>query len=138
MDELERLQRDLNRIKDNLQNSIQMRDTYLAKAREIRSVYNKLAEDKTIIAGYRNDVRHFRGEKINTFQGALYKDKYIASMSELIDAYQKVIDRIDANMDALNMEVVKYENKANEMFGIIGDIQSTFNTLSHRIENWFN
>lgn len=138
MDELEKLKRDLERIGNNLQQSIQIRNSYLAKAREIRAVYNRLADDKSIIVDYRNNVRRFSGERINTFQGALYKDKYIGSMAELIDGYQKVIDRIDANMDALNMEVVKYENKANEMFGIIGNIQSRINTLSHRIENWFN
>ena len=104
---------------------------YLNTAADIGAIYDRMAEDKELIKGYRSSVKTFLKEKFDTFKGNLYSEA-------LIDDYDLVISNIDTNMDRLNTARAQYENKAYKCNGPIGYLQSSVNSLVHTIENWVN
>ncbi|MGM9972535.1 MAG: hypothetical protein ACI33K_00635 [Clostridiaceae bacterium] len=135
---LDDLKSSLIEIRSQLRDKQKERERYLAIASDIDAIYQRLAEDKKIIKGYRDSVKDFSREAYDDFKGNLYKNSYKNSVSEIVDNYNKVISNIDANMDALNMQIASYENKASRCFGLIGSFESAVNSLVHRIENWVN
>ncbi|WP_426350408.1 hypothetical protein ACPWSR_03970 [Alloiococcus sp. CFN-8] len=135
---LEDLKFSLTEIKSQLRAKQKEREGYLAIAADIDAVYERLAEDKKIIKGYRDSVKSFSEESYDDFKGNLHKNSYKTSVNDVIESYNKVISNIDANMDALNMEKASYENKASRCYGLIGSFESAVNSLVHRIENWVN
>ncbi|WP_040214957.1 DUF5082 family protein [Clostridium polynesiense] len=135
---LDDLKSSLAEIKSQLKDKEKERKRYLAIASDIDAVYERLAEDKKIMKGYRDSVKDFSKESYDDFKGNLYKNSYQNSVSDLVENYNEVISNIDANMDALNLEKANYENKASRCYGLIGSFESAVNSLVHRIENWVN
>ena len=111
---------------------------YLNTAADIGAIYDRMAEDKELIKGYRSSVKTFLKEKFDTFKGNLYSETYRVQLEALIDDYDLVISNIDTNMDRLNTARAQYENKAYKCNGPIGYLQSSVNSLVHTIENWVN
>lgn len=107
-------------------------------ANEIGAVYDRMADDKKAMKEYRNSFKGFANETYGTFRGHLYLESYKVSTKALLKDYDAVISNIDTNMDRLNLERCKYENKASECWGMIGWLETQINTVAHTIENWIN
>ena len=124
--------------RQQLANKKAEKQRYLGIAADVRAVYNRMAEDKKAIKGYRDSVKTFAKEKFTTFKGKLYSDNYKARTDALISSYKTLINNLDTNMDRLNNVVAQYENKAYQCNGLIGYLESSINSLVHTIENWVN
>lgn len=111
---------------------------YLDIAAEIKVIYNQMADDKELIIDYRKSIKIFSDEEFDTFRGNLYGETYKRKLEELIADYDTVINNLDINMDRLNMVRAQYENKAYQCNGPIGYVQSSINSVVHKIENWVN
>lgn len=138
MDDLFSLKDLLRNYRNQLAEKKAEKQKYLDIASDIETVYNRMMEDKSAVKGYRDNVKTFAKEKYDTFKGKLYRDKYIVQMEALIADYNTVISNLDENMDQLNTVKAQYENKAYQCNGAIGYLQSSVNSLVHRIENWVN
>lgn len=138
MGDLDAVKASLDSIRQQLAAKQAEKRGYQNQAAAIKEVYDRMAEDKALIEGYRSSVKTFLREKYDTFKGNLYSETYKVQMEALIDDYDLVIDNIDTNMDRLNTARAQYENKAYQCNGPIGYLQSTVNSLVHTIENWFN
>lgn len=138
MDELESLKTSLSSKRQQLAAKKAEKQRYLGMASDVRAVYNRMAEDKKTIKGYRDSVKTFAKEKFTTFKGKLYSDTYKSRTDTLIANYNTVISNLDTNMDRLNTVVAQYENKAYQCNGLIGYLESSINSLVHTIENWVN
>lgn len=110
---------------------------YQQKIHEIEKIYQRLSNDKKTAKTYRDEIKDLRKHDFSKFDGDLHK-QYKEKMSELRDAYDKVIDNIDTNMDRLNREKARYENKIYNLAGPIGNLVSGINSLKHEAENMFN
>ena len=138
MDELESLKTSLRNKKNQLSSKRAEKQRYLGIASDVRAIYNRMAEDKRTIKGYKDSVSSFSKEKYDLFKGKQYGDVYRSKMEALISNYNTVISNLDSNMDRLNNVVAQYENKAYQCNGLIGYLESSINSLAHTIENWFN
>ena len=138
MDELDSLKSLLNSVRQQLAEKNAEKQRYLGIASDVQAVYNRMADDKKVIKGYRDSVKTFAAEKYDTFKGKLYSDTYKARMELLISNYNTVINNLDTNMDRLKNVVAQYENKAYQCNGPIGYFESSINSLVHTIENWLN
>lgn len=138
MEDLDSVKVSLNSFKRQLAAKKAEKQGYLNTANAIKAVYDRMAEDKELIKGYRSSLKTFLREKFDTFKGNLYTESYKAQMEALISDYDVVIGNIDTNMDRLNTARAQYENKAYKCNGPIGYLQSMVNSLAHTVQNWFN
>ena len=127
----------LKQYKAQLAQKQKTREHYLEIAEEIKQIYERMSEDKSTVKSYRRFLKTFRNEKYGDFKGTLYKE-YKTKMKVLLENYNIVINNIDTNMDRLNKEIAKYENKAYECDGVIETLRAAINTVTHTIENWIN
>ena len=79
-------------------------------AADIGAIYDRMAEDKELIKGYRSSIKSFLKEKFDTFKGNLYSETYKTQLETLSDDYDLVISNIDTNIDRLNTTRAQYEN----------------------------
>ena len=70
--------------------------------------------------------------------GNLWKSDYKNEVEAVVTSYDTVINDIDTNMDNLNLEKTRYENLANDCYGLIGRLASTINSLLTQIANCVN
>lgn len=138
MDGIELLKQQLRNLQRKLANKKAEKQKYLDIARNIGDIYNRMAADKAVMKTYRDSVKTFSNEKIDTFSGDLYKTQYKQGMTDLVSDYNTVISNFDTNMDRLNTVRSQYESKAYECGGIIGALQSQINTIVRQIQNWVN
>ena len=138
MADLDSVKESLISYKSQLEAKRVEKQGYLNIAADIDAIYDRMAEDKELIKGYRNSVKTFLKEKFDTFKGNLYSETYKTQLEALIDDYNLVISNIDINMDRLNTAKAQYENKAYKCNGPIGYLQSYVNSLVHTVENWVN
>lgn len=138
MDTIDSLRADLRYYRNLLQNKQNEKQGYLDVANEIAAVYQRLADDKKTIKGYRDSVKTFVKEKYDSFTGHQFSKEYKPEAQTIVDSYNTLIKNIDSNMDKLNLLRASYENKANMCNGLIGYFQSMVNTLEHSIQNLFN
>ena len=136
--DVEDLQRNLQNIKASISNKLNERQRYLDKANEIEQVYNRLLRQKQTVKKYQSDINVFCGKDYGDFRGNNFKCKYKPSTQDLKDAYNSVISRIDVNLDALNNKVMEYRNKASNCLGILGSLESAYNSVKTQIQNWTN
>lgn len=138
MSALDDLRAYLNELRAELQMKQQEKARYMATANSIDVVYRRMATDKKTIKSYRDSLDNFYKERYDRFSGNLYKETYLASISQLISDYDTVISRLDTNMDRLNTAKAQWENQAYQCDGIIGYLRSGINSVIHQIENWVN
>ena len=138
MDELSSLKNDLGSKRNQLRIKEKEKENYLNIASDIRSVYKKLADEKSAVKTYHSGVKSFSDERFNTFIGNLYMNEYKPRIKQVVSDYKQVISAIDTNMDRLNTEIARMENEAYKCDGIIGYLHSAINSLVHTIENWTN
>lgn len=138
MDELDLLYKSLDELKNRLREKKAEQQRYYNIANDIKTVYERLADDKKIVKDYKSSVKSLYKEHFDTFKGHLYSNTYRVELDELLDDYQKVINNLDKNMDALNNAMADYENKALKLNGPIGVIQASINSAVHSIQNLFN
>lgn len=138
MEDLESLKASLRKLQQQLANKKAEKQKYLNTASDIKAVYDRMAEDKKTIKGYRDSVKTFGKETYTTFKGNLYSEAYKTKVEALVENYNTVISNLDTNMDRLNTVRAQYENKAYQCNGPIGYLQSAVNSLMHTIQNWVN
>lgn len=138
MDELESLRASLRSLKQQLANKRAEKQRYLGIASDIDAIYDRMAQDKRTVKGYRDSLNTFYKEKFVQFKGKLYSSSYKTQVKSILDSYDTVIGNLDTNMDRLNTLKASYENKAYQCNGPIGYLQSSVNSVAHTIENWFN
>lgn len=114
------------------------RQEYMNKADEMRRVYEKLAEDKRNVEGQRNFMNQIRGNKFDDFKGDVYNNRYLSQIDNTINAYDRVISGIDANMDTLNWKIAEVQNDAYNCDGLIGYLEKGVNDLNTWLENAVN
>lgn len=113
-------------------------EEYRRKAREIDAVYDELTEKKRSMKSLKKELEDFEDENYNTWIGNLWKINYKSTVENVVISYDTVISAIDTNMDNLNLERTRYENLANDCYGLIGRLASTINSLLTEIANWVN
>lgn len=138
MDELDEKKALLRTYRNQLTIKKSEKQSYLDTAADIGEVYQRMADDKAIVKGYRDSVKSFLRENYNTFTGDLYSESYKAKLNEVVQEYEVVIKNIDTNLDQLNLARAQYENKAYSCNGKIGQLQAAINSLIHTIQNWVN
>lgn len=138
MSVLDSLQSSLASARAELEAKKRQAETYRAKAQEIGTVYEELKEKKNSMKTLKSNVEDFKDEKYDAWQGNLWKQEYKGSGEKVVASYDTVIQEIDTNMDNLNLEKTRYENLANDCYGIIGRLASTINSLLTQIENCVN
>lgn len=111
---------------------------YRKKADEIGTVYEQLKEKKNSMKTLKSDLKDFKDEKYDSWKGNLWKSDYKNEVEAVVTSYDTVINDIDTNMDNLNLEKTRYENLANDCYGLIGRLASTINSLLTQIANCVN
>ena len=88
----------------------------------------------------KKDMVSFANKEYNDWKGNVFDIRYQDKLeNDLVDSkFTKIIDIIDDNLDAINTERTKYENKILNTQGLIGKIEAAINSLVTKIENWFN
>lgn len=88
----------------------------------------------------KKDMVSFANKEYNDWKGNVFDIRYQDKLeNDLVDSkFTKIIDIIDDNLDAINTERTKYQNKILNTQGLIGRIEAAINSLVTRIENWFN
>lgn len=138
MSVLDSLQSRLASARAELEAKKRQAEAYRTKAQEIGTVYEELKEKKNSMKTLKSNVEDFKDEKYDAWQGNLWKQEYKGSGEKVVASYDTVIQEIDTNMDNLNLEKTRYENLANDCYGIIGRLASTINSLLTQIENCVN
>lgn len=139
----------IDQIRDSLESQLRQqqsqldaqraaRSGYLAKAAEIGAVYDDLALEKDEVVKLRESVVTLRDKEYDRFRGNLYRSKHVANMAALASAYDSLVSRVDANLDALNDERKKYENLAYDCDGPIGLLEQGVNSIVRSIQNLVN
>lgn len=138
MSVLDSLQSSLASARAELEAKKRQAEAYRAKAQEIGTVYEELKEKKKSMRTLKSNVEDFKDTKYDAWKGNLRKQEYKGSGEKVVASYDTVIQEIDTNMDNLNLEKTRYENLANDCYGIIGRLASTINSLLAQIENCVN
>ena len=88
----------------------------------------------------KKDMVSFANKEYNDWKGNVFDIRYQDKLeNDLVDSkFTKIIDIIDDNLDAINTERTKYQNKILNTQGLIGKIEAAINSLVTRIENWLN
>ena len=88
----------------------------------------------------KKDMVSFANKEYNDWKGNVFDIRYQDKLeNDLVDSkFTKIIDIIDDNLDAINTDRTKYENKILNTQGLIGKIEAAINSLVTRIENWLN
>lgn len=88
----------------------------------------------------KKDMVSFANKEYNDWKGNVFDIRYQDKLeNDLVDSkFTKIIDIIDDNLDAINTERTKYQNKILNTQGLIGRIEAAINSLVTKIENWFN
>lgn len=137
-DSLDGLRNSLSDIARSINETLNRRQGYMNKAAEIRAVYDRLAADKRTIKEYRKSVKTYSSKSFDEFKGNNKTYVYKPEMTNLLDAYDIVIRNIDHNLDALNDEILRQNNLASDCLGPLGYLESAYNTVKTKIENWVN
>ena len=138
MSVLDSLQSSLASARAELEAKKRQAEAYRAKAQEIGTVYEELKEKKKSMRTLKSNVEDFKDTKYDAWKGNFWKQEYKGSGEKVVASYDTVIQEIDTNMDNLNLEKTRYENLANDCYGIIGRLASTINSLLAQIENCVN
>ncbi len=135
---LDGLYRRLNDLANSINNAWNERQRYMDKAAEVQKVYDRLKKDKDTIVEYKKSVKTFSQETYDDFQGNVFESVYQLEAKSVVTTYDRVISRIDTNLDALNEEVLRYKQKAADSLGPIGSLESAYYYVSTKIQNWRN
>lgn len=138
MDELTILRNSLSLKRKQLREKQNLQKEYRKKAAEIKKLYDRLLADKKSVQSYNKTYKAFADERFDDFKGTVFSKEYQPAVREITTAYSTFIKNIDKNLDDLNREATKFENKANNLDGPIGLLKSAINSLTTTIENWFN
>lgn len=113
---------------------------YKNKADALEKLYNRMKDKKENMIDMKKDMVSFANKEYNDWKGNVFDTRYQDKLqNDLVDSkFTKIIDIIDDNLDAINTERTKYENKILNTQGLIGKIEAAINSLVTRIENWLN
>lgn len=130
----------LNELKAELRAQEALNNSYKHKVDEIDKIYSEMQDVKKDMKKHKKDVTKYVEKSYKYWKGNTFKTRYQANITEcLIDGdYEKLLGKIDDNMDALNTEKTKYENLILKTGGIIGHISAGINSLVTEIENFVN
>lgn len=137
-DTLEGLKNTWGDIKKSITAWTNKRQGYLDKAAEIQAVYDRLKGDKETINGYKKTVKKYSKKSFDDFVGNNFQYGHKPKIDDLLSSYDTVIEKIDANLDALNEEILRYKNLASECWGFLGELGKALHTVETKIENWTN
>lgn len=135
---LEDLKQALANLSSSISSKMNERQGYLNQASDVQSVYDEMYRIKQIIKGYKKDIDALYDETYSNFKGTNFTYSYKPTVKDLWNAYDDTLNKIDTNLDALNNKKLYYNNKASECLGILGGIESTYNSVATRIANWTN
>ncbi len=108
---------------------------YLNKANEIQAIYNNMSSDKSLIEGYRDNIKAIRDTEHENFKGNLYTQKYLDKVEALFADYDTVVTNIGTNMDSLNDARTQYVTKANNCNSTITSLESSISYFERMIQN---
>lgn len=137
-DTLESLKTSLQNLGEAIAAKLSERQGYLDKADEIQKIYDRMSDDKKSVKDNKKTVNTFHKKTYTDFKGNKHDDVYKAELENLLDSYDIVIDHIDTNLDELNNEILFYKNKASDCLGPLGMLQSAYDSLKTKIQNWTN
>lgn len=135
---LDNLKSSLRTLKKTIDLKINERQGYLNRANEIQKIYNRMYQDKVSVKEYRKSVNTFYKKNYDDFKGNNFKYTYKPAVKDLVNSYDYVIDKIDVNLDSLNNKMLTLKNQASECLGVLGILESSYNTVKTKIENWTN
>lgn len=130
----------LNELKEELREQEALNNSYRKKVDELGKIYREMQDVKKDMKKHKKEVSKFVEKTYKDWKGNTFKTRYQANLTEcLIDGdYEKLLGKIDDNLDALNTEKTKYENLILKTGGIIGHISAGINSLVTEIENFLN
>lgn len=113
---------------------------YKNKAEALEKLYNRMKSKKEDMEDMKKDMVSFAHKEYNDWKGNIFDTRYQDKLkNDLVDSkFTKIINIIDDNLDAINTERTKYQNKILNTQGLIGRIEAAINSLVTQIENWFN
>ena len=134
------LQTELIAQRSNLSSQKTKLRDYKNKANALEKLYNRMKDKKENMIDMKKDMVSFANKEYNDWKGNVFDIRYQDKLeNDLVDSkFTKIIDIIDDNLDAINTERTKYQNKILNTQGLIGRIEAAINSLVTKIENWFN
>lgn len=113
-------------------------ESYRATADAIGVIYDDLKTKKAALKTMKTAVNTFKDTSYAQWKGNLWQSDYKTAVSGVESAYSTIISEIDTNLDNLNLERARYNNLANEQWGIAGRLAGAVNSLITEIQNWLN
>ncbi len=113
-------------------------ESYRATADAIGKIYDDLKNQKAALKTMKANVNTFKEASYTQWKGNLWQSDYKTAVSNVESAYSTLISEIDINLDNLNLEQARYDNLANEQWGIVGQLMSVVNNIVTDIQNWSN
>lgn len=135
---LDYLRAELRQARNNLNNAIEERRGYREKAQQIRALAREMQGAKNEIRSLKSEVKDFGDQSFDRFKGNLYDSEYKPLIDDIVAQYDTVISDIDTNVDELNRKASEYDDKAFNLGGLIGGLQSSISWLTTEIQNALN
>ncbi|MBC2377633.1 DUF5082 family protein [Listeria welshimeri] len=111
-------------------------DRQISQLKEIKIKLVSLKED---VKAVKKNVKSVVDEKRDYWKGDLNDEWKDNTKNNLIEAGLKAyIDKVDTNLDEVNIKIMELENEKYNTEGFIGDLKSGINWLGTQIENLFN
>lgn len=132
------LRAQLSQAQANLSAAKSQAESYRATADAIGKIYDDLKAKKDTLKIIMTNVNMFKEMSYAQWQGNLWQNDYKTAVGGVESAYSTLISEIDANLDRLNLEQARYDNLANEQWGIVGQLMSVVNNIITDIQNWSN
>ncbi|MBC1886321.1 YwqH-like family protein [Listeria seeligeri] len=109
------------------------------KISQLKKIKTKLVDLKEEVKDIKKNVKSMVDDEHNYWKGDLKDNWEDKVKNDLIDDGVKVyIDKIDNNLDEVNIKIMEFENEKYSTEGVIGSLKSGINWLGTQIENLFN
>lgn len=108
------------------------------KIRRLQNAKETLAAQKGAFKTLKNTDKETIESKGSDWIGQNFKDFQSKGNELMTENDNYYTNSLDAALDAINNEITRLQNMIYEKYGLIGRLTSWINSLSNKIENFFN
>lgn len=128
----------LRKKRNELARQQEQQRSLMGRAQEIGRIYDQMAREKKLLREKRDQFKAFHKDRHDRFRGNVCDKRYKSRTVKVLDGYDRLLNQVDENLDALNRERMRCENSANDCMGVIGTLKSGINYLYRTIQNMVN
>lgn len=104
----------------------------------LRRTKATLTEQKSLFKTLKNEEKTAVEKKRDNWMGQTFRDFQTKGNDLLSENESFFTGSLDAALDAVNNEITRLENQIANEYGLLGRLASWINSLSNKIENFFN